>query len=270
MNKTFKLEIKELGQQGTFRGMASIYGNKDLGGDVVEKGAFSKTLQMKSGEVPILWQHDPSEPIGLGKLTDMNDGLQIDGELALESPVAQKAYGLMKKGVLKGLSIGYDTVISDVKDKIRYLKELKLWEVSLVTFPMNEMASILSVKAVRYLVSDKDGDHLPYTGEDGKPDHRLMGAAWAALHEGFRGNKYEGPDKYAAIAKLRDVYRSEGLTAPDGKSAVLVELEQSIERLSALRAALAPEAAMLQKDEPGISHSALSGNCDQILQLLRG
>ena len=53
--------------------------------------------------------------------------------------------------------------------------------------------------AVQHLVSDKSGDHLPYTGDDGKPDHHLMGAAWAALHGGYRGNKYAGPDKAKAI-----------------------------------------------------------------------
>ena len=148
MNKTFKLEIKGFGEQGSFTGMASVYGNKDLGGDVVEPGAFAKTLSEKGGQVPILWQHDPSEPIGMGALTDSADGLQISGDLAIDSsPVAQKAYGLLKRGILKGLSIGYDTVRSDVKNGFRYLKELKLWEVSIVTFPMNEMATVFGIKA---------------------------------------------------------------------------------------------------------------------------
>ncbi len=150
MNKSaFKLEIKEMGStEGTFTGLASVYGNKDLGGDVVMPGAFAKTLNDKNGEVPILWQHDTCEPIGLGKLNDSNDGLQIKGELVLESPVAQKAYGLMRRGVLKGLSIGYDTVKEDIKDSTRFLKEIKLWEVSLVTFPMNQAAGVQSVKRI--------------------------------------------------------------------------------------------------------------------------
>lgn len=49
---------------------------------------------------------------------------------------------------------------------------------------------------------------------DGKPDHRLMGAAWAALHGGYRGNKYEGPGKQEAIAKLRKMYEAENLSVP--------------------------------------------------------
>jgi hypothetical protein len=73
--------------------------------------------------------------------------------------------------------------------------------------------------AVEYLVHDeKRTGHLPYTKEDGKPDHHLMGAAWAALHGGYRGNKYEGSDKEAALAKLKRVYKSEGMDTPSESS----------------------------------------------------
>ena len=64
-----------------------------------------------------------------------------------------------------------------------------------------------------YLVSGKDGDHLP-TETEGKLDHHLMGAAWAALHGGYRGNKYEGPDKSEAIAKLKKLYEREKMDLP--------------------------------------------------------
>jgi len=146
MIKTFKLELKDMTDTGTFTGWASVYGNRDLGGDIVEPGAFTKTIATKNGEVPILWQHDAREPIGLGKLSDSSEGLQIAGELVLESPIAQKAYALLKKGVLKGLSIGYDTVRDEIKNSARHLKELKLYEVSIVTFPMNELATVQGVK----------------------------------------------------------------------------------------------------------------------------
>lgn len=60
--------------------------------------------------------------------------------------------------------------------------------------------------------------HLRVKGTDGKPDHRLMGAAWAALHGGYRGNKYEGPGKQQAISKLRKMYSSEDLPLPSEKN----------------------------------------------------
>lgn len=55
--------------------------------------------------------------------------------------------------------------------------------------------------------------HLPVK-VNGKPDHRLMGAAWAALHSGYRGNKYEGPNKQEALKKLKALYKSEGMETP--------------------------------------------------------
>lgn len=68
--------------------------------------------------------------------------------------------------------------------------------------------------AVKYLVSANGQDHLPVTGDDGKPDHRLMGAAWAALHSEYRGKSYEGPDKSGAKARLAAMYKSEGMDTP--------------------------------------------------------
>jgi uncharacterized protein len=127
--------------------MASVFGNIDLGGDVVEPGAFTRTLMHKNGEVPILWQHDTKQPIGIGKARETKAGLEISGELVLQTSKAQEAYQLMKRGVLKGLSIGYDSIRDTVTNGVRHLHELKLYEVSLVTFAMNEAAMISAVKS---------------------------------------------------------------------------------------------------------------------------
>lgn len=89
----------------------------------------------------------------------------------------------------------------------------------------------LFAKGVKYLVPD--GQHLPYTDESGKPNHRLMGAAWAALHGGYRGNKYSGPGKEQAIAHLKEIYHSEGMEPPSEKAAAIAELEKGIEQLEA-------------------------------------
>jgi HK97 family phage prohead protease len=145
---SFKFSMKSLDPAGTFSGFASTYGNTDLGGDEIVAGAFAKTLADKGGEVPLLWAHNPSEPIGIAKLTDTAAGLQVAGKLILDGvPTAQKVYALMKAGVLKGLSIGYDVVRYDLADNVRRLLELKLWEISAVTFPMNERATVTAVKS---------------------------------------------------------------------------------------------------------------------------
>jgi uncharacterized protein len=146
--KDLKLFIKALDDDaGTFTGLASVYGNVDLGGDVVEPGAFAKSLADRGGEVPILWQHDPAQPIGVGKLKDTERGLQVDGELVLDMPTAKGAYAMLKKRVIRGLSIGFEIVKSKVVNGVRHLIEIKLHEVSLVTFPMNELAQVSAVKA---------------------------------------------------------------------------------------------------------------------------
>lgn len=89
---------------------------------------------------------------------------------------------------------------------------------------------------VKYLVTDSEGNgYLPYTRGDGKPNHNLMGAAWAALFSpgGHRGNKYEGPDKEKAKSKLKGLYRQEGLDTPNQKA--LEDAIKSEERTNLLK-----------------------------------
>ena len=72
--------------------------------------------------------------------------------------MAEGAYAASRPGSHRGFSIGYDTVQQDFKDGIRYLTELKLWEGSVVTFPMNEAATITSIKQVD--ADDDDEEEL--------------------------------------------------------------------------------------------------------------
>lgn len=135
---------------GTFEGMASVTGLVDKGMDIVEAGAFTKTLGARATSIKMLWNHDPSDPIGVwDKLEEVQGGLRVKGRLALGVPRAAATYELMKMGALDGLSIGYRTVkaASDKDRGVRRLLELDLWEVSLVAFPMQEMAKVSSVKS---------------------------------------------------------------------------------------------------------------------------
>lgn len=143
---SFKIDTKSITDEGEFEGMASIYGNVDLQNEVVTKGAFNRTLNHKNNQVTLLWQHDPHQPIGIGVVEDSPTGLKIKGQLNLEVAKAKEAYALLKQGTIKGLSIGYDTIKDDWQKGIRYLKELKLWEVSVVTFPANPVAGVQTVK----------------------------------------------------------------------------------------------------------------------------
>lgn len=141
-----RLEIKEITPEGTFEGLLSPYGNVDNGLDIVEPGAYTKTLKERGSKVPLLWQHKADTPIGELGLEDRPEGLWAKGKLLLDDPNAQRAYLYIKARIVKGLSIGFETVKDSIEKGIRHLKEIKLYEGSIVTFPMNEMALITSVK----------------------------------------------------------------------------------------------------------------------------
>lgn len=148
--KDFRLDVKAVNDEGTFDGMLSVYGNLDLGGDVVERGAFTKTLHDGGDVRPLLWQHDQKQPIGTLRLRDTEVGLECRGALVMGVTRGREAHELMKAGALKGLSIGFDTIESKAAidgKGVRRLKEIRLWEGSLVTFPMNQMAQVSSVKS---------------------------------------------------------------------------------------------------------------------------
>ncbi len=139
----FRFDIKEVTDEGTFEGLASVYGNVDNGGDVVEKGAFARTLNAHP-EVPILWRHE--HPIGKGRIEDSEKGLVVKGRLTLGVAQAKEALALMKDGVVSGLSIGFRSIKDEVVNGVRHLKEVRLYEVSVVPFPLNEAATITKVK----------------------------------------------------------------------------------------------------------------------------
>lgn len=149
-----RMEIKEITAQGTFEGLLSPYGNVDDGRDVVEPGAYTKTLKDQGYTRPLLWQHKTDCPVGELALEDRKEGLWCKGALLMDLPEAQKAYLLIKAKIVKGLSIGFDSIKDSIENGVRHLKELKLWEGSIVTFPMNERALIASVKARREAKGD--------------------------------------------------------------------------------------------------------------------
>jgi uncharacterized protein len=141
-----RMEIKEISAEGTFEGILSPYGNVDEGGDVVDPGAYTRTLKARGNKVPLLWQHKADVPVGELTLQDKPDGLWAKGQLLMELPEAQKAYLLIKARIVKGLSIGFEAIQEIMEAGVRHLKEIKLYEGSIVTFPMNEMALITAVK----------------------------------------------------------------------------------------------------------------------------
>ncbi len=149
----FESEIKAENSKGIFTGYGSIFGNEDQGNDVMQKGAFTKSLVNRPvSKVKMLYQHKTDEPIGV--FTDMYEdskGLFVKGQLAMGTQKGREAYELLKMGALDGMSIGFKADpekqgYNENKRGVRTLKEVDLMEISLVTFPMNESALIETVK----------------------------------------------------------------------------------------------------------------------------
>ena len=132
-------------------GYASVFGRRDQGGDVVQKGAYAaslKRLAAAGARVKMLWQHDPAQPIGVwDEVREDATGLWVKGRILTDIGKGREAAALLAAGAIDGLSIGYRTVKAERDGKgQRLLSELELWEVSLVTFPMLPEARV-SAKA---------------------------------------------------------------------------------------------------------------------------
>lgn len=124
-------------------GYASLFGAVDQGGDIVGKGAYAASLALRPG-IKMLWQHDPTQPIGVwDDVREDAKGLFVKGRLLTSVAKGCEAIALLEAGAIDGLSIGYRTVKSRKNEKgQRVLEELELWEVSLVTFPMLPSARV--------------------------------------------------------------------------------------------------------------------------------
>ncbi len=151
IRKRFKFEVKAVSDEGVFEGFAAGIGNSDSYDDIIEPGAFKRTIDQKKGAIPILFQHDSERPIGIGlEMVEKEFGLAVKGQLAMDVQLAQETRALMKIGALKGLSIGFRIPKNGSKQdgKVRRISEIDLVEYSVVTFPANTRAQVDNIKAI--------------------------------------------------------------------------------------------------------------------------
>lgn len=137
-----------------FEGYASTFNNVDRGLDAVMPGAFRETINElmaseKTGKLPALWQHDTEMPIGsYVELREDARGLFVKGRLPKSDTfVSGRVIPQMKAESVSCMSIGYSTLDYVIEAGVRLLKTLKLWEISLVTTPMNPLAVITGLKS---------------------------------------------------------------------------------------------------------------------------
>ena len=182
--KDFKFTASTMDDElGTFTGYASIFGVVDSYGDVVEKGAFSKSIKERK-QFPLLWSHDVQTPIGIiePKKQDQT-GLWVEGHLNLDVQRAKEIRSLMKQGSVDGLSIGYEVSKSEPAEvagkNVRKLQEIKLWEISPVVFGACPGATVAQVKAQEVDMEDKATWDSAYI-------NALPNAAFAVVEPGYK------------------------------------------------------------------------------------
>ncbi len=137
---------------GLVTGYASLFGRPDLGRDVVAPGAFAQSLGARGAAgVRMLFQHDPAEPVGVWlDIREDARGLRVAGRLNLAVQRARELDALIRQGALDGLSIGFRTR-SAAPDRAgyRHLRAVDLWEISLVTFPLQPGARLDAALGLR-------------------------------------------------------------------------------------------------------------------------
>ncbi len=164
------MELKSIDEKGLVSGYASIFGNVDLGGDIIVKDQpFKEFVTNSDGMVVHLFQHDGGSswastaaggvPIGLAKVEQNSKGLKFESKLVMEDPFVQRVHTHMKAKTLNGMSIGFDILPGGGKmmeSGVRELSALKLWEISTVLWGMNPVAGISSVKAAQNIETVRD------------------------------------------------------------------------------------------------------------------
>ena len=162
----FELKIKSADiEEGIISGYASVFGNVDSYGDIVVRGAFSRflaELRVKDKVIPVFYGHNMADPrANIGRVLELREderGLWFEAQLDLSGDTyGRLVYEQLKDGRLDSLSFGFSVVDGANTEAGYELRELELYEISVVPIPANQEALITEVKAGR-AISAKNMD----------------------------------------------------------------------------------------------------------------
>lgn len=206
----------------------------------------------------------------LAQYPEATGGAYAKIQMLMDTPEGRGAFLRLREKAVDEWSFGYTpldvdyskAMAGDKEVTVRNLRTCKLFEVSPVIWGMNPATTTLGAKDAKAVMkTEADGEHpashylivedpekpttwhLRVRNAAGELDHRLMGGAWAALHGGYRGSRYEGPGKEEAIRKLTALYEREGLDTPKAVDDALAERKEAL--VATLRAALAEAEAFV-------------------------
>ena len=183
---------------GEFLAYASVFGNIDSYGDIVVKGAFANDLlrwKESGNNIPVLFAHNMADPdLNIGHVVEAiedDNGLLVRCQLDLESPKAKQVYRMIKGRRIDQMSFAYDVIDGAPAQKdgedVYEIRDLKLYEVSVVTVGANSETEILAVKqmpvvADRLLTDVKAGRVLSAKNENElRSAHEAIGRVLSVL-----------------------------------------------------------------------------------------
>ncbi len=148
-----KLELKAslaVDDAGMITGNAWPFGSADSANDIITKGAFNFAVT----HMPMLFQHNPADLIGTwDEVKETSEALTVKGQLHMDQPRARAVHGMIKGGLVSGLSIGFKTKSSKRQGRNRVIDALDLFEVSVVRDPAHPRARITSAKSLDLAVA---------------------------------------------------------------------------------------------------------------------
>lgn len=218
--KTIEFELEDIdADEGTFSGYGAVFSNIDSGGDIIEPGAFTKTIAEGVGRVKILSGHNETL-LPIGKPLELREdakGLFIKAKIS-DTALGRDVRTLIQDGVLGELSIGYDPVTFEYDaDGIRHLKEVKLWEISVVTWAMNEEAVITDYKGGEVAAQVEAMTHDVVS--DMKAGRKISAARLKALKETSSAMKQAAKMLDGIISEAQDKGSSTGKAGGGPKKA---------------------------------------------------
>lgn len=189
----------------TIEGYASVFDVVDLGDDIMLRGAFARTLAEGRGKKsPLLWQHDATQPLGAPRVLREEAGGLFFVDTVSKTRLGDEVLELTADGVVTGVSIGYEPIdYSYVKSSdgrtVRALKDVELWERSIVTFPMNEAARLTAVQK-RFWPGWSEQAQVKVRSGDGPVG--VASVLKTLLGESATGNRVELIERMASAADI--------------------------------------------------------------------
>lgn len=242
--KTFSAEVKAVaGEPGTFEALVSVFGNKDLGGDVVMPGAFTETLASwaaKGDPIPVIWSHDWGNPQAhIGAVTsavETDRGLLVRAQLDVDRNFAEQVHHLMKSRRVTQFSFGYfaDEVKwaeDETGRMFRELHKISLFEVGPTLLGMNpETELIQAASATSTAAADHGGSQAKEIDDSVHPVTSRQVALYEALEGVVRTfGKFDqttGPDGAHYVSEAANPFTAEGMVC---SSCVFYEGPQACE-----------------------------------------